>query len=56
MTTGNGTSDGNSTDSGMLNPWAAIMDMMSFMGLAGVEDLPISAVMNTTSELLCYTY
>ena len=56
MTPGNGTSDGNSTDGGMPNPRVAITDMMPFMGLAGVEDLPVSAVMDTTSELLCYTY
>ena len=39
MTTGNGTSNGNSTDSGIPSPWVTITDMMPFMGLAGVEDL-----------------
>jgi len=56
MTPGNSTSGGNSTDGGMPNPCAAITDTMPFMGLAGVEDLPVSSVMDTTSELLCYKY
>ncbi|KAK8081061.1 hypothetical protein PG997_008879 [Apiospora hydei] len=53
---GNATAGGNSTQNDMPNPRAALTDMMPFMGLTGAEDLPVSAVMDTNSELLCYTY
>ncbi|KAH7311246.1 hypothetical protein B0I35DRAFT_357532 [Stachybotrys elegans] len=53
---GNGTADGNSTQDEIPNPRAALTDMMPFMGLTGAEDLAVSAVMDTNSELLCYTY
>ncbi|KAK7955752.1 tyrosinase [Apiospora aurea] len=53
---GNATAGGNSTQNDMPNPRAALTDMMPFMGLTGAEDFPVSVVMDTNSELLCYTY
>jgi tyrosinase len=53
---GNATADGNSTMNEMPNPRAALTDIMPFMGLAGAKDIPVSAVMDTKSDLLCYTY
>ncbi|KAL4724590.1 hypothetical protein ACLX1H_008032 [Fusarium chlamydosporum] len=52
---GNATAGGNSTMD-MPNPRAKITDMMPFMSLVGAEDIPVSDVMDTKSDLLCYTY
>lgn len=52
---GNATAGGNSTME-MPNPRAKITDIMPFMGLVGAEDIPVSDVMDTKSDLLCYTY
>ncbi|KAM0239574.1 hypothetical protein ACHAP5_008220 [Fusarium lateritium] len=53
---GNTTADGNLTQNEMSNPRAMLTDMMPFTGLTGAEDLPVLAVMDSRSELLCYTY
>jgi tyrosinase len=37
-----------------VDPPAALTDIMPFMKLA--DDLPVSAVMTTENDLLCYTY
>ena len=38
----------------LVDPSAALSDVMPFMRLA--DDLTVSAVMTTESDLLCYTY